>query len=416
MIILRLLYESLRFAQNALRVNPLRTALSLAGVTVGIFVIIGVFTIVDSLEKGLKDSFSFLGAGMVYVQKWPFVGSPDFPWWKYFQRPMATYEEFQFLEENLESQKGICIFANRGGTTVKYESNSANEVTLFGATFGYKDVFEFDLQSGRYFSLQEASSAANVAIIGVKIKEQLFPGDEAENKEVKIKGLKFTVIGVFEEEGESLLDTPSDDELILIPYMAFKKMYYTGRRAGVESVIAVKGLDDDPDLRNLMGELTGMMRNVRGLKPREENNFELNRPEAIANEIGKVFGVLKIVGAIIGLFSILIGAFGIANIMFVSVKERTGIIGIQKSLGAKNYFILFQFLFEAVFLSFLGGLIGLFFVYLITFIPIGSLELILNFSNILIALLIVSGVGVLSGIIPALVAARLDPVTAIRSN
>ena len=415
-MILRLIYESFRFAMNALRVNPLRTTLSLAGVTVGIFVIIGVFTFVDSLERSLRDSFSFLGAGMVYVQKWPFVGSPDFPWWKYFRRPMATYEEYQLLEENLQHQKGICIFATRGGTTVRRDNNSANNLTIMGSTYGYKDVFEFNLASGRYFTNQEVHSAANIAIIGVKVKQQLFPGKAAEGEAIKFGGQKYTVIGVFEEEGESLLKISSSDELVLIPYMAFKKIYYTGRTHGIESIIAVKGHDDDPEVARLQSELEGLMRKARGLKPSEENNFEMNRPEAIAKEIGKVFNVLTVVGWVIGLFAILIGAFGIANIMFVSVKERTGIIGIQKSLGAKNYFILFQFLFEAIFLSLLGGLSGLVLVYFLTFVPFGSLQLALTVGNVALAIVIVTLVGVLSGIVPALSAAKLDPVTAIRTN
>ncbi len=416
MIVIRLIYESFRFALNALRMNPLRTSLSLAGVTVGIFVIIGVFTLVDSLEKGLKDSFSFLGNGIVYIQKWPFIGSADFPWWKYISRPMATYDEYQYLEENLKHHKGICIFATRDGLTVKYGNNSATEVSLLGGTYGYKDVFEFDLEEGRYFTLQEAVSTNNLAIIGIKIKEQLFPNEEAVNREIKVRGLKFKVIGVFKEEGESLLDTPSDDELIVIPYFSFKKIFTTGRYDGMESVIGVKGLDEDYELEELRGELTGLMRGVRGMRPAEENNFELNRPEAIANVIGDLFDVLKVVGFVIGLFAILIGGFGIANIMFVSVQERTGIIGIQKSLGAKNYFILLQFLFESVFLSLIGGVIGLLLVYLLTYVPIGRLELLLNLKNIIFAFALVVMIGVIFGILPALKASRMDPVVAIRSN
>lgn len=416
MIVLRLIFESFRFAKNALKSNPMRTSLSLAGVTVGIFVIIGVLTLVDSLEKGLKESFSFLGNGIIYIQKWPFIGSPDFPWWKYIQRPKATYDEFQFLEENLKNYKGICIFATKEGLTVKYANNSANEVNLVGSTYGYKDVFEFNLAAGRYFTPQEIAGATNMVIIGKKIKDQLFPNQEAVNEEIKIRGLKFYVIGVFEEEGESLLDVPSDDELILVPYLAFKKMYATGKYDGTESVIGVKGLDEDKDLSKLEAELLGLMRGVRGLKPREENNFELNKPEAIANAISDLFKVVATVGWVIGLFAILIGGFGIANIMFVSVKERTGIIGIQKSLGAKNYFILLQFLFEAIFLCLLGGITGLFLVYLFTFVEMGKLVLILNIKNIFVAFGIVFSIGVIFGLLPALSASRLDPVIAIRSN
>jgi putative ABC transport system permease protein len=233
---------------------------------------------------------------------------------------------------------------------------------------------------------------------------------------IKVKGLKFRVIGVMKEEGESLLDTPSSDDNILIPFNSFRKLYYVGKYNGIGARIGLKGKESDEDLANLEGEITGLMRIKRGLKPKEENNFELNRPEAIANAIGNVFKVLKIAGAIIGGISMLIGAVGIANIMFVSVKERTNIIGIQKSLGAKNYFILYQFLFESVVLSTIGGGVGIFLVYLVTFLPTGTLELMLTPFNIIVGVGVSAIIGMLSGIIPASQGANMDPVIAIRTQ
>jgi putative ABC transport system permease protein len=135
----------------------------------------------------------------------------------------------------------------------------------------------------------------------------------------------------------------------------------------------------------------------------------------IAEQLGLLFDQLSFIGFIIGLFAILVGGFGIANIMFVSVKERTSIIGIQKSLGAKNYFVLWQFLFESIFLSVIGGLGGLFLVYLATFIPLGSFQIVMSFKNIMLGLIIAAVVGTVSGIVPAAMAARMDPVLAIRS-
>jgi putative ABC transport system permease protein len=178
----------------------------------------------------------------------------------------------------------------------------------------------------------------------------------------------------------------------------------------------VKGRDDDPGLLNLEAEMQGDMRIIRGLKPREEDNFALNRPEMLADMIGKLFSVIGIAGAIIGSFAMVVGGFGIANIMFVSVRERTNIIGIQKSLGAKNYFILFQFLFEAVFLCLLGGAAGIFLVWLITIVPQEALALTLSAGNISLGLMVSIGIGILAGIIPAVMAANLDPVIAIRAK
>jgi putative ABC transport system permease protein len=183
----------------------------------------------------------------------------------------------------------------------------------------------------------------------------------------------------------------------------------------VESIIAAKGFEDDEGLKELEGELTGLLRQKRGLRPKEDKNFAINRPEALGEIIGGLFDVVTLAGWVIGSFSILVGGFGIANIMFVSVKERTNIIGIQKSLGAKRFFILFQFLFEAVFLSLLGGLFGLLLVYLISFISLGSLDLTLSFGNIFLGVSVSVIIGTLSGILPALGASRLDPVIAIRA-
>jgi putative ABC transport system permease protein len=181
-------------------------------------------------------------------------------------------------------------------------------------------------------------------------------------------------------------------------------------------VIALKGNEEDIGLVNLEYELKGMMRKLRGLKPYEEDDFAINRPEMISNEIGKIFNILTLAGAIIGGFSILVGAFGIANIMFVSVNERIGVIGIQKSLGAKNYFILFQFLFEAVFLSLIGGFFGLLLAAGITLVPMGTFEVTMVWKNVILGVSISTVVGILSGIVPAAMAARLDPVVAIRAN
>lgn len=218
-----------------------------------------------------------------------------------------------------------------------------------------------------------------------------------------------------EKQGENMLGAPTNDKNAIVPYGAFNKLFSIGR-GGVEPTIAVKGLDTDPGLQELEYEIKGVMRNIRGLKPREEDNFALNRPEMVAEAISSLFKVIGIAGWVIGGFSILVGGFGIANIMFVSVKERTNIIGIQKSLGAKNYFILFQFLFESVFLSLIGGGIGIFIVFLITIIPQDALKLLLSFANISLGLGVSVVIGVLSGIIPAVLASNLDPVIAIRSK
>lgn len=418
MQVFKLILESFRFAWNALRTNLLRTVLSLLGVTIGIFAIIAVFTLVDSLEKNIKDSLSFLDASNLDIRRFPYEFGPDLPWWEYLKRPYTNYEEYEFLRKNLQNDLGITIFAVKPGETFKYESNSYNEGNLLGVAYTHKDVYDVpsDIERGRYFTEQEATTGKNLAIIGYQVAEKLFPRGNIIGKDIKIKGLKFTIIGSLKEEGESIFGDSGNDENVYIPYQAFKKMYYSGRNRGVETLVSVKGRPDDIGLVELSAEITGLLRTKRGLRPKQKNNFSVNRQDAIMNIIGSTFDVIGIAGWAIGGFSILVGGFGIANIMFVSVRERTNIIGIQKSLGAKNYFILFQFLFEAIFLSLIGGGIGIGMVYALSFINLGNLDLVLTFGNIILGFGVAAVIGVLSGIIPALMAARLDPVIAIRTQ
>lgn len=414
MLFLKLSWESFRFAISALKSNLTRTILSLLGVTIGIFAIIAVFTLVDSLESKIKSSFAFLGTNVMRVDRFPFASGPqDYPWWKYFQRPPGSYAEYKFLEERLQNAEGVTISAS-SSATVQAGSNSYEGTSLSGVAYTYQNVFEVALEEGRYFSESEINSSRNLIIIGKKIANTLFANGSALGKEVKIKGMKFTIIGIFEEEGAGFLDLPSKDEACLVPFGAFSKMYYTGRD-GLEPTIAAKGRDTDVGLVALENEMAGLLRAKRGLKPTQENNFALNKTEFIQNAIGSIFDVISVAGWVIGGFSILVGGFGIANIMFVSVRERTNIIGIQKSLGARNFFILFQFLFEAICLSLIGGASGILLVYLITFIPIGSLDLVLSFNNVLLGLGVSSLIGVVAGIVPATLAARMDPVEAIRT-
>ena len=419
MLTLRLVYESFRFAWDALKSNLLRTVLSLLGVTVGIFAIIAVFMVVDSLEASIRRSMDFVGDKVIYVAKWPWTFGPDYPWWKYFNRPVPNLREFKELQRQLgPNNRGVAVFVADGGNTFKAGSNSVSDCAIQGVSYEYRIVSNVPVVAGRYFTPQEMDAARPVAILGATIAENLFPQGAPVGREFKAKGQRFTVIGVMEKEGKKLLDTPSNDANCLVPFGMFTKMYAlsTNGMGGPAASLAVKGRDDDPGLLNLEYEMRGVMRNIRGLKPREEDNFALNRPEMFASAIGKLFGVIGVAGAIIGSFAMLVGGFGIANIMFVSVRERTNVIGIQKSLGAKNYFILLQFLFEAVFLCLLGGGVGIALVWLITLIPQDALPLFLSGGNVALGLLVSVGIGMLAGIVPAVMAANLDPVEAIRAK
>lgn len=443
-----LIIESFRFAWQGLKANLLRTLLSLLGVAIGIFAIIAVFTVVDSLEKSIKNSMSFLGDRVLYVQKWPWTFGSEYPWWKYMRWPRPGFKEFKFLEQKLENHDGIAIFAAKGDVILKYKNNSAGKASIQGVSYSFNKISDVSIAQGRYFTPEEIRSSKNAAIIGDRIAADLFGTEKTAQiffsqrrkdrkvffslrslrlgeksffspgigKNIKIKGRKFTIIGIMEKQGSNFLDTPSNDDNCLIPYNALTKIYSSRKRGGIQSSIAIKGKQDDKGLFELENELTGLMRSIRGLKPRQENNFAINRSEMLTNIIAATFNVIGAAGWVIGGFAILIGGFGIANIMFVSVKERTHIIGIQKSLGAMNFFILSQFLFEAVFLSVIGGMMGIFLVYTLTLIPQDKLELLLSFNNMLWGIAISASIGIVAGIAPAIVASRMNPVDAIRAN
>jgi putative ABC transport system permease protein len=389
----------------------MRTTLSLLGVSVGIFAIVAVFTAVDSLNKNIRSEIdSFAGSGVLYVGKWPWLMQNNYPWWKYLNRPEMKYSEFQFLKDNLKSAKAIAIIDN-GRSASATRGSSSMDVNMTGASYDYNQITSVPIQIGRYFLPIESENALNVVIIGSKVSENLqaIVGDQ-----IKLNGIKFQVIGIIEKKGNDMLSfggTP--DEKVFIPYSTFSAVFQKDKPA---PDIAIKALDDDIGQEELEGEVTGLMRSLRSIKPKQEANFAVNRLDGLNQFFDGIFAALNIAGALIAGFSLLVGGFGIANIMFVSVKERTNIIGIQKSLGAKNYFILFQFLFEAVFLSLIGGLVGIGLVVLLTLIPQDALPLVLSMKNIVTGLFISSFIGILSGIIPAWVAAKMDPVIAIRSK
>lgn len=412
---LKIFWHSFLMALNELRVNRIRTFLSLLGITIGIFCTIAVFTVTKSLELNIRSQMESLGNNVIFVQRWPW-GNTGGDWWKYVQRPEANYTEYQDLKQRIHNASAFAYVYDLSGQTITRGDDYMESVTMLAVTDGFDQIQQVNLTGGRFFTPLESSGNSMLIILGANIWQGLFKSaSEAIGKEVAFAGKKFTVIGVLKTYGQSMIGSFDYDNSVLVPYSAARSIV-NDRSRWVEPYIMVKTAAhvSVPELKE---ELRGAMRAIRHLKPTQEDNFALNELSMMAEGSQEMFGKINFGGLFIGFFALLVGAFGIANIMFVTVKERTNLIGLKKAIGAKRSVILQEFLIESVILCLIGGVIGMLLVFVVVKVISSFVFFHIYMTGGIIALGL--GISILSGIIagyiPAYTASRLNPVVAIRS-
>ena len=410
--VVSIVWNSFKMALEELRNNKLRTFLSLFGITIGIFCIIGVLATVESLEGKIKTDINSLGSNTIYIDKWDYGGGSDYPWWKYIKRPYAKYSEMKAIKMRSTLADGVA-FTLDVQEKLESEAYMLSDIGGYGVTEDFNKVLTVNVGYGRYISESEFNSGAPVAVVGYENARKLFgEAERAIGKEVKYKGRKLRVVGVTKKEGKSFVGGWEFDESVVIPYRMFSSMFVV---ENCNPKLIVKGKEGISS-KALLDELRGIMRSLHRLSPRQEDDFALNDINTFSEQTGEIFGSINVGGWAIAGLSLIVGAFGVANIMFVTVRERTGQIGLKKAIGAKSSTILTEFLLESAFLCLLGGLIGLILVYLLALglSAVLPFQINISFGTLTLAISICLIVGVLAGIIPASIAAKMNPVVAIR--
>lgn len=413
----QIITTSVTQALQELRVNKLRTFLSLLGITIGIFCIIAVLTVLDSMKNNIRTEMASLGSDVLYVNRWPWMDEGgEYKWWEYWRRPSMTSTEVKAVEDQVPDASFATLCFPLTNLTVKHADLDISGITGYGVMNDFDKIQNIEIASGRYLSASELDGGSNDVVLGAEVYNSLFPtGVNALGTGITFFGKKFNVIGVMKKVGKNMAGFDFDNAIIF-PYYSVGS-YVDTRSFNYDPLMIIKARNG-VNVDELKYEVEGVLRRVRKVRPGQANDFAINQLSQVSERIDAVFVTIDVIAIVIGGFSLIVGAFGIANIMFVTVKERTKIIGLKKAIGARSRSILMEFLVEAITLCIMGGLIGIVIVLLLSLaLTYGAdFTVTLSLKNFLLGIGISAAVGVLAGFIPARAASRLDPVVAIRSN
>lgn len=414
----QLIGTSIAQAFQELRANRLRTFLSLLGVTIGIFCIIGVYTVLDSMQNNIRDNMATLGSDVLYINRKPWMDeNGEYKWWEFLRRKPLSERELHAIKTRVHGVKYAAISYTQG-VNVKYRDQELEGTVGYAVTQDFHKIQNIEIGEGRYLSLSEIDGGVYNAVIGQEMYKNLFPpGANAINKSISFMGRKFNVVGVLKKSGQNMAGF-NFDNAVIYPFSVAKSLTNTASLSWSNDPLVMVKAEEGMNVEDMELETEGVLRAVRRVPPGEKNDFAVNKLSQISERISTIFVTINVIGSVIGGFALLVGAFGIANIMFVTVKERTRIIGLKKAIGARSASILMEFLIEAITLCVIGGLIGIGIVLLISLILTygADFPVTLSFKNFFVGIGISAVVGVLSGVIPAFSASKMNPVAAIRSN
>tara|TARA_B110000444_G_scaffold261139_1_gene311333 strand:+ start:150 stop:1361 length:1212 start_codon:yes stop_codon:yes gene_type:complete len=401
--VVSLFYENLRISISAIFANKIRSFLTALGIVIGVLSVTLMGTLISGLDKSFESSMSWLGKDILYVSRYEWFS--DMEWWEVKNRPRMRIEYVDKIKKKSKYALAVSPVMQRGASLSYRDIETRTEI--FGTNEEYMETISTDIEEGRFFTNNEDKSGARVAIIGQGLKEAFFNKESAIGKYIKIDNLKFRIIGVLEKQGK-FLGLFSTDKQAILPFGAFSRIF--SKRGWMRLSIKVP----ENELSEGLNEIKGLMRQIRGLKPSDKDNFAINQTKAFEAQYKTLKIAIGGTGLFITLLSLFVGGIGIMNIMFVSVKERTKEIGVRKAIGATKGMILSQFLMEAIIICLIAGLIGLFIAYIsslfINKVFPSTLPLGLSIFAIIMSML----VGITAGIIPAFKASKLDPIDSLR--